>query len=187
MIKYLATASLLLAGAYLSTGAAMAPIPASTDAEIVIGDVEPLTGPPALLGVAASIGHKIAIAEANNAGGHQWPQDQILLEDDGYVTARTIQGVKKVTDVDKAFAMLGISGSGQSIAVMPLLEKAGIPTVIDVAPVKFLWEPPRKSVFVVGQSYEEGIIHLVNYLADKNPGKKWGLITQDDELRHHRA
>ena len=36
-------------------------------------------------------------------------------------------------------------------------------------------------MFVVGQSYEEGIIHLVNYLADKNPGKKWGLITQDDD------
>ena len=181
MIKYLATASLLLAGMYLSTGPALAADPGITDTEIVIGDVEPLTGPPALLGVAASIGHKIAIAEANAAGGINGRKIKYVLEDDGYVTARTIQGVKKVIDVDKAFALLGISGSGQSIAVMPLLEKAGIPTVIDVAPVKFLWEPPRKNVFVVGQSYEEGIIHLVNYLAEKNPGKKWGLITQDDD------
>ena len=181
MIKYLASASLLLAGAYLSTGPALAADPGITDTEIAIGDIEPLTGPPALLGVAASIGHKIAIAEANNAGGINGRKIKYVLEDDGYVTARTIQGVKKVVDVDKAFAMLGISGSGQSIAVMPLLEKAGIPTVIDVAPVKFLWEPPRKNVFVVGQSYEEGIIHLVNYLAEKNPGKKWGLITQDDD------
>jgi branched-chain amino acid transport system substrate-binding protein len=181
MIKYLATASLLLAGAYLWTEPSLAADPGITDTEIVIGDVEPLTGPPALLGVAASIGHKIAIAEANNAGGINRRKIKYVLEDDGYVTARTIQGVKKVIDVDKVFAMLGISGSGQSIAVMPILEKAGIPTVIDVAPVKFLWEPPRKNVFVVGQSYEEGIIHLVNYLADKNPGKKWGLITQDDD------
>ncbi|WP_461320392.1 ABC transporter substrate-binding protein [Bradyrhizobium elkanii] len=134
-----------------------------------------------MLGVAASIGHKIAIAEANAAGGINGRKIKYVLEDDGYVTARTIQGVKKVIDVDKVFAVLGISGSGQSIAVMPVLEKSGIPTVIDVAPVKFLWEPPRKNVFVVGQSYEEGIIHLVNFLADKNPGKKWGLITQDDD------
>ena len=42
MIKYLATASLLLAGAYLSTGTALAADPAITDTEIVIGDVEPL-------------------------------------------------------------------------------------------------------------------------------------------------
>ena len=180
MRKYLTTASLLFAGALLGACPALAQ-QGITDTEIVIGDVEPLTGPPALLGVAASIGHKIAIAEANNAGGINGRKIKYVLEDDGYVTARTIQGVKKVIEVDKAFAMLGISGSGQSIAVMPVLEKSGIPTVIDVAPVKFLWEPARKNVFVVGQSYEEGIIHLVNYLAEKNPGKKWGLITQDDD------
>jgi branched-chain amino acid transport system substrate-binding protein len=180
MRKVLATAPLLLVGA-LYAGSVQAADPGVTDTEITIGDVEPLTGPPALLGVAASIGHKIAITEANNAGGINGRKIKYVLEDDGYVTARTIQGAKKIIEVDKAFAMLGMSGSGQSIAVMPVLEKAGIPTVIDVAPVKFLWEPPRKNVFVVGQSYEEGIIHLVNYLADKNPGKKWGLMTQDDD------
>jgi len=179
MTRYLATAS-MLAAVLLAGGPALAQ-QGITDTEIVMGDVEPLTGPPALLGVAASIGHKIAIAEANNAGGINGRKIKYVLEDDGYVTARTIQGAKKVIEVDKAFAMLGISGSGQSIAVMPVLEKAGIPTVIDVAPVKFLWEPARKNVFVVGQSYEEGIIHLVKYLAEKNPGKKWGLITQDDD------
>ena len=108
-------------------------------------------------------------------------RSKYVLEDDGYVTARTIQGVKKVIDVDKAFALLGISGSGQSIAVMPLLEKSGIPTVIDVGPVKSLWEPPRKNVFIVGQSYEEGIRRSSITLPQKNPGKKWGLITQDDD------
>lgn len=179
MRNYLATVSLLAAA--LLSGGALAADPGVTDTEILIGDVEPLTGPPALLGVAASIGHKIAIAETNNAGGINGRKIKYVLEDDGYVTARTIQGVKKVIEVDKVFAMLGISGSGQSIAVMPVLEKAGIPTVIDVAPVKLLWEPARKNVFVVGQSYEEGIIHLVNYLAEKNPGKTWGLITQDDD------
>jgi branched-chain amino acid transport system substrate-binding protein len=181
MIKRFAAATLLVAGIQASAPGAYAADPGITDTEILIGDVEPLTGPPALLGVAASIGHKIAIAEANNAGGINGRKIKYVLEDDGYVTARTIQGVRKVIDVDKVFAMLGISGSGQSIAVMPVLEKAGIPTVIDVAPVQFLWEPPRKNVFVVGQSYEEGIKHLVSFLADKNPGKKWGLITQDDD------
>ncbi|MHC2257220.1 branched-chain amino acid transport system substrate-binding protein [Bradyrhizobium embrapense] len=181
MIRHLAAAALLLSTACLAIGPAAAADPGITDTEILIGDVEPLTGPPALLGVAASIGHKIAIAEANAAGGINGRKIKYVLEDDGYVTARTIQGVKKVIDVDKAFAMIGISGSGQSIAVMPLLEKSGIPTVIDVGPVKPLWEPPRKNVFVVGQSYEEGIVDLVNFLADKNPGKKWGLITQDDD------
>ena len=181
MIKYLATASLLLAGAYLTGGHALAADPGFTDTEIVIGDVEPLTGPPALLGVAHTIGVKIAIGEINAAGGINGRKIKYILEDDGYVTARTIQGLRKVIDVDKAFALLGISGSGQSIAAMPVLEKSGIPTVISVGPVKPLWEPPRKNVFIVGQAYEEGIQALVKYLAQKNTGKKWGLITQDDD------
>src|SRR3981189_3126261 len=141
MIKYLPTASLLLAGALFTCSHARAADPGITDTEIVIGDVEPLTGPPALLGVAASIGHKIAIAEANNAGGINGRKIKYILEDDGYVTARTIQGARKIMDFDKVFAMLGMSGSGQSVAGMPVLEKARIPTGIDVAPVKFLWEP----------------------------------------------
>ncbi|XSC44782.1 ABC transporter substrate-binding protein [Bradyrhizobium sp. RDT10] len=136
MIKYLATASLLLAGAYLTGGHALAADPGVTDTEIVIGDVEPLTGPPALLGVAHTIGVKIAIGEINAAGGINGRKIKYILEDDGYVTARTIQGLRKVIDVDKAFALLGISGSGQSIAAMPVLEKSGIPTVISVGPVK---------------------------------------------------
>jgi len=181
MIKYLATASLLLAGAYLTGGHALAADPGFTDTEIVIGDVEPLTGPPALLGMAHTIGVKIAIGEINAAGGINGRKIKYILEDDGYVTARTIQGLRKVIDVDKAFALLGISGSGQSIAAMPVLEKSGIPTVISVGPVKPLWEPPRKNVFIVGQAYEEGIQALVKYLAQKNTGKKWGLITQDDD------
>src|ERR1700741_4327034 len=117
MTRYLATAS-VLAAVVFAAGQAPAAEQGIPDTKIVVGYFEPLPGPPALLGVAASIGHKIAIAEANNAGGINGRKIKYVLEDDGYVTARTIQGVKKVTDADKAFALLGISGSGQSIAVM---------------------------------------------------------------------
>src|SRR5215510_15081536 len=105
MKKYLATASLL--ATVLLAGVPALAQQGITDTEIVIGDVEPLTGPPALLGVAASIGHKIAIAEANNAGGINGRKIKYVLDDDGYVTARTIQGVKKVIEVDKAVGKRG--------------------------------------------------------------------------------
>ncbi len=105
--------SLLLAGAMVACQPALAE-PGLTDTEILIGDVEPLTGPPALLGVGHTLGVKVAIAEANAAGGINGRKIRYTVEDDGYVTARTLQGLKKVIDVDKAFAMLGLSGSGQS-------------------------------------------------------------------------
>ena len=176
MKRQIAALAILLAGTTITMAQQ-----GLTDTEILIGDVEPLTGPPALLGAAWTFGVKAVIAEINNAGGIQGRKIKYLVEDDGYVSTRTIQGVRKVTDADKVFAVLGISGSGQSIAVMPVLEKSGIPTIIGVAPVKPLWEPPRKNVFIVGQAYEEGIRALTQYLADKNPGKKWAIITQDDD------
>ena len=180
MLKHVAAAGLALAMAGSGPGARAAD-QGVTDTEILLGSVIPLTGPPALLGVAHTTGVKVAIAEANAAGGVNGRKIRLLMEDDGYVSARTIQATRKLIDVDKVFAMPGQSGSGQVLAAMPVLDKSGIPTIASVGPVKGIYDPPHKNVFAVGSSYEEGIRVLVRYLADKNPGKAWGLITQDDD------
>lgn len=151
-----------------------------TDTEIVLGEVEPLSGPPALLGVAYNVGTKMAIAEANAAGGINGRKLRLIAEDDGYVAARTVQAYRKLIEVDKVFALTSLSAS-HGIAALPIVEKAGIPTMASIAPINGLYSPPRKNVFVVGQSYEEGIYGLIAYLADKFPGKKWGIVTQDDD------
>lgn len=152
-----------------------------TDSEILLGEVEPLTGPPALLGIAYNVGTKTAIAEANASGGVAGRKLRLIVEDDGYVPSRTIQAVRKLINVDKIFAFTSLSGSGQGLAVMPLIAKAGIPAMASIAPVTGLYDPPKKSLFVVGQSYEEGMYQLVRYLAAQHPAKKWGILTQDDD------
>ena len=133
MIKYLATASLLLAGAYLTAGHAAGCRPRHHRYR----DRDRRRRAPDRTAGLARRGRihrrtRSRSREANAAGGINGRKIKYILEDDGYVTARTIQGVTKVIDVDKAFALLGISGSGQSIAAMPVLEKSGIPTVISV-------------------------------------------------------
>ena len=177
MKRFISLAAFALA---LAISPAMAEEQSVTDTEITIGEVNPYTGAPALLGAAHTLGMKLAFAEAN-AQGINGRKLKLLTEDDGYVTSRTLQGVRKLIDVDKVFAITGISGTGQSTAAMPILEKAGIPTIISVAPAAAQFEPPRKNVFVVGQVYAEGIKQLVLFLADKNPGKKWAVVTQDDD------
>lgn len=122
----------------------------------------------------------MAVAEANAAGGVAGRKLRVIVEDDGYVAARTIQSVKKLIDVDKVFALTSLSGSN-GVAALPVVEKAGIPTMASIAPITPLYQPPRKNVFVVGQSYEEGMYQLVRYLARKHPGAKWGILTQNDD------
>ena len=148
--------------------------------EILIGEVEPLSGPPGLLGIAYAAGTKMAIAEANNAGGIDGKKLRLVVEDDGYVAARTIPAVKKLIEVDKVFALTSLSGS-QGVAALPVVVKAGIPVMASIAPIEPLYQPVNKNVFVVGQSYEEGSYQLVRFLAKQNPGRKWAALTQDDD------
>ena len=177
MLRHALAAGMLLAAAGWA-GDALAADQGVTETEILLGNVIPLTGPPALLGVAHTTGVKAAVAEQNAKGGINGRKLRFIVEDDSYVSSRTIQSLRKLIDVDKVFAIAGGSGAGQMIAALPVIDKAGIPTIVSVGPVKALWEPPHKSVFSIGQAYEEGITELVRYLADKNPGKKWGLLTQ---------
>ena len=76
-----------------------------TDTEILIGDVVPLSGPPALAGVAHSIGVRVAVAEVNAAGGILGRKVRLITEDDGYVNTRTVQAVRKLATVDKVFGI----------------------------------------------------------------------------------
>lgn len=169
-----------LAALCLSASVAMAD-QGVTDTEILLGEVEPLSGPPGLLGIAHNIGVRLALAEANAAGGINGRQLRLIAEDDGYVSSRTIQSLRKLISVDKVFALTSLSGSGQAIASLPIVEQSGIPTIVSIGPVTPIYTPPRENVFVVGQAYEEGMRKLALFLAEKYPGKKWGIVTQDDD------
>ncbi|GGC74817.1 ABC transporter substrate-binding protein [Chelatococcus reniformis] len=181
MLHALKAAALAAIAGLALTQAAAAAEQGFTDSEITVGEINPYTGPPALLGVAHAQGVKLAFAEANAEGGINGRKIKLITEDDGYVPSRTLQAVRKFADVDKVFALMGVSGAAQSTAALPLIEKTGLPTIISVAPMPVQWTPPRKNIFVLGQAYEEGVRQLINYLADKNPGKKWALVTQDDD------
>lgn len=147
MLSRLITITLLSICVFISNANADQGVSAN---EILLGEVEPLTGAPALLGIAYNVGTKIAIAEANAGGGIEGRKLRLITEDDGYVPARTIQAAKKLIEVDKIFAFTSLSGSGQALTVLPLIVKAGIPAMPAIAPVTGLYQPPQKNVFVVG-------------------------------------
>ena len=168
----------------LSAIAALLPAHAQqgvTDTEIVIGDILPLTGPPALLGVAHNLGVKVAVAEANAAGGINGRKLRLISEDDGYVPSRTIQGVRKLINSDKIFAFTSISGTAQAQAAMPILKQSGIPAMAPITTYEGLYKPTIKNVFAVGYDMADAVAVLVEKMADLHPGKKWAVISQDDD------
>lgn len=174
---HLAAIGLLTAGASLSAIAQQG----VTDTEIVIGDIVPMTGPPALLGVPHTIGVRLAVAEVNEAGGINGRKIRMIFEDDGYVPARTVQGVRKLLNSDKVFALTSMSGSAQGQAVLPLIRQAGIPVINSLSFSDDVHTPISKNIFVLGTRHPLVTEQLTAALDARYPGRKWGLISQDDE------
>jgi ABC-type branched-subunit amino acid transport system substrate-binding protein len=166
--------------------AAAAALPAAaqqgvTDTEILLGDIVPMTGPPALLGVPHTIGVRLAVEEVNAAGGINGRKVRVIFEDDGYVPSRTIQGVRKLVSSDKVFALTSMSGSAQGQAVLPLIRQSGIPVMNSLSFSDDVHTPITKNIFVIGTRHPLVTEQLSAAIEARNPGRKWGLISQDDE------
>jgi branched-chain amino acid transport system substrate-binding protein len=182
MLKtFLRTALATAAVAALGLAPAWAQQQGVTDTEIVVGDILPLSGPPALLGVAHNLGVKLAIAEVNAQGGINGRKVRLVSEDDGYVVSRTIQGVRKLATADKVFALTSLSGTAQGQAALPLVKELGIPTMATISVFEELYKPVSKNVFAIGGDHETATAQLVSMLVQRFPGKKWAIVSQDDD------
>lgn len=105
----------------------------------------------------------------------------MITEDDGYVNTRTIQAVRKLATVDKVFGITTVSGANQGLAALPVIEQTGVLTFSVMGFSKQLYDPIKKNVFVMGQTYDVLFDELATYMAKKHPGRKWGIVSQDDE------
>lgn len=152
-----------------------------TDTEIVLGDIVPMTGPPALLGVPHTIGVRVAVAEVNAAGGINGRKVRMVFEDDGYVPSRTVQGVRKLINSDKVFALTCMSGSAQGQAALSVIRQSGIPVMNSLSFSDDVHTPVTKNIFVLGTRHPLVTEQLSAALDTRYPGRKWALISQDDE------
>ncbi len=180
--RHMAVSAFAVAAAWLGMSQmAWAQQQGVTDNEILIGDVMPFTGAVAVAGLAHNIGLRFAISEVNAAGGIHGRKIRLIAEDDGYVPTRTVQAVRKLIHVDKVFSIATLSGANHGVAVLPLLEQSGIPAFSVMSFSKQLYQPKKNNVFVIGQSADELLYELMLHMVQKYPGKKWGLVSQDDD------
>lgn len=178
-LKGTLTATLLTMG---GVGAMAAP--GVTEDKIVLGAVDPLTGPPSLLGKAHSLALKVWQEDVNARGGINGRKVEIVFEDDGYVPARSLQSLKKMVEVDDIFALIGTSGSSQLAAMMPLIDELGIPALNNMAVNSHHFNPPLETLFVVGPTYCQEIAAGMTYLVEELGLKdeKYAIAFQDDEF-----
>jgi branched-chain amino acid transport system substrate-binding protein len=89
-----------------------------------------------------------------------------------------VQGINKLIKDDKVVAIIGPSTTGDSMAVIPVIEKAGIPLISCAAGIK-ITDPVKKWVFKTAQNDALAVARIFDYLKKKKISKIAILTVSD--------
>jgi len=161
------------------------PTPGVTDTEIVLGANVPLTGPATAL-LLTNAGAKAYFDDVNDQGGINGRKIRYVYKDDGYDPGKTVQAVRELVESDKIFAMFNGIGTATSLAALPYLAQQGVPDMyVGSGSVAFSDVQKYPNVFgwQINNTSEGKIIGA--YIAKTYPGKKVGLLFQNDDFGQH--
>jgi len=102
--------------------------PASAE-PIKIGAIVSLTGTYAGLGEPEKKTIEMEVKRINDAGGVNGRPIEVIFEDDATDEAKAVAAASKLIEQDKVIAIIGATGSGQTMAVRGDVDRAGIPQV----------------------------------------------------------
>lgn len=154
-----------------------------TEKEIVLGNILPMSSSAALAGRALHLGTMLAASEANALGGIAGRQIVVKTEDDGYVPARSVQGLRKLLD-EGVFGLLSMSGAAGTAAMLPIVEEEKIPSFASLSPLKAAVDPVKPTVYMIGADYQQLIYAQIKYIYEskRKPDATYGIIRQDDDF-----
>lgn len=177
------TALIALAVSMTLAGLAQAQAPQGVSKnEIVIGTIQDLSGPVALIGNHFRNGMQMRLDEVNAEGGINGRKIRMVVEDSGWDTKKAVLAARKLLDHDKVFALVNVLGSSIAIATIPLALEKNVLSLFPGAPVPAGYEPFHKLKFAIDMPYERQMPIGVKYLAKQNAYKRIGVIYQDDDF-----
>ena len=171
-MKRFITTLTLLAGVLCWSGISFASQP------IKIGALFSVTGPPSFLGEPERNSAQMVADSINKSGGIKGRQVQLITYDTGGDATKAVQLANKLIKDDKVVAIIGPSTTGETMAVMPVVEKAGVP-LISCAAGRKITDPVNKWVFKTAQNDNLAVAKIYEYLQKKKLNKV-ALLTVSD-------
>ena len=150
---------------------------AATGEPYVIGAVLSLTGAQAGLGGPEKNAIELEVARINEAGGINGRPLEVIIEDDASDVDQAVARTTKLIEQDGVVAIIGSTGTGQSMAMRDVITAAGVPQVAlgsgSVITAEFdplVFQTPWTADLIVPLALQ--------YLANEGLTKV-GLITED--------
>ncbi len=138
-----------------------------TDTEILIGSNNDLSGPFAAFGAPATKAAQLVFDEVNEAGGIHGRKIRFIVEDHGYQMPKAIQGMNKLVNGDKVFAMLLSLGTPMNIAAFKLQDANNVPNVSPLSAAREMAEPFSPLHYAGTANYYDQIRYGVTFLAEQ--------------------
>ena len=130
------------------------PVMGAEKAPYAIGAVFSVTGGASFLGEPERNTAKMVEEWVNGAGGIQGHPLKVIVEDSKSDEGQAVLAVRKLLDKDKVLAVIGPSTTGESMAVVPILEKAKTPLISCAAALSIVTPKEELDRILGAQTFE---------------------------------
>jgi branched-chain amino acid transport system substrate-binding protein len=120
----------------------------------------------------------MVVDEINAKGGIKGKKLELIVYDTQGDATKAVQAANRLIKEDKVVAIIGPSTTGESMAVIPVVEKEGIPLISCAAGSK-ITEPVKRWVFKTAQNDGLAVAKIYEYL-NKKKLSKVALLTVSD-------
>ncbi len=145
---------------------------------VKIGALFSVSGPASFLGEPERNTAEMMVAEINKAGGIKGRKLELIVYDTQGDATKAVQAANKLIKDDKVVAIIGPSTTGDSMAVIPVVEKAEIPLISCAAGIK-ITDPVKKWVFKTAQNDALAVMKIYKNL-QKQKINKIAILTVSD-------
>ena len=164
----------ILVAAFLMAGYARAAEP------IRIGGLFAVTGPPSFLGEPERNTAQMVVDEINKAGGIKGRTLQLVVYDTQGDATKAVQAATRLIKEDKVAAIIGPSTTGETMAIIPVIDSAGIPLISCAAGSK-ITDPVKKWAFKTAQNDSLAVAKIYKHL-QKGKIKQVAILTVSDSF-----
>lgn len=150
-------------------------------ADVVIGQVAPLSGVLASTGQQMVLGGKVYFDEVNAQGGVHGQKIRTIVADDGYKVDETVRLTSELVKNPEVVALFGFAGTANvgKLLEAKVLEQAGIALVAPYTGGEVLRKPFNPWIFHVRAGYADEAEHMVKQLVTQGI-RRVAVLYQDD-------
>ena len=133
----------------------------------VVGAFSSATGPAAYIGAPIRDGMMFEADLINEAGGINGRPIKLIFYDDASDPSKAVLVAKKLVEEDKVIALIGGIRSGNALAVVPYVERVGMPYIATAAATS-LTQPVKKWTFADAVNNFQAVRKIIEYMLKRN-------------------